>query len=98
MAPHLVGQIESHAVGIRARREDAIERHLHALAHFARRLAGESDGQHLLRFLDGGEQAQIALREHRGLAGARGRLDDERAADIERGLAGARIGLRQLVE
>jgi hypothetical protein len=98
VAPHLVGQFQRHAVGVGARRQGAIERQLHALAHFARRLAGEGDGQHLLRFLDRGEQAQVALREHRGLAGAGRRLDDERAAAIERRLAGTGIGFRQLVE
>ena len=41
-----------------------------ARAHLGGRLAGEGDGQHAPRVDAGGEQVEVAIDEHLGLAGA----------------------------
>ena len=59
----------------------AARRHLqagqNAIAHFGRRLAGESDRYDLLGMLDAGQQHQKTLCDELGLARARRRLDDK---------------------
>ncbi len=49
-----------------------------AAAHLAGRLVGEGDGDDFFGLVDHRQQAQIALRQQLGLAGAGRRLDDER--------------------
>src|SRR5204862_5548714 len=63
-------------------------------SHLRRRLDGEGDGDDLLGLLDRGEEADVALHQELGLARAGGRLDDERAAHVERFFAGAAVGER----
>ena len=65
----------------RARLGEGLE---HALAHLARGLARERDGDDLLGMFDEREQAQIALDQEPGLARARGRLHDEGASRVQR--------------
>jgi hypothetical protein len=48
-----------------------------ALAHLAGRLVGEGDGDDFLGLVGDRQQAQVALRQQLGLAGAGRRLDDE---------------------
>src|SRR5204863_6796200 len=63
-----------------------------ALSHLRRRLDGEGDGDELLGLLDRAEEADVALHQELGLPRAGRRLNDERAAHVERFLAGARVG------
>ena len=58
----------------------------HPLAHFGSGLAGKGDGNDLLGMIHGGQQAQEALNEQAGLAGARA----ERSVAVEN-LAQARL-------
>ena len=62
-----------------------------ALAHFACRLARERHGDDPLGTVDMSEQREEALYQKLGLAGTRGRLDQERAADVQCTLA--RLGI-----
>ena len=69
-----------------------VQRLEHAPAHLGGGLDGEGDGADLLRPLDRREQRQHALDQQLGLAGARGRLHDERAARVERARALREVG------
>ena len=60
--------------------------------HLAGRLAREGDGEDLLGPAHAGQQPQVALDEEPRLARAGRRLDDERAARVERLLAHAGVG------
>ena len=55
-----------------------------AMAHLRGRLAGKGNGHDRLRPVYPGQQGQEPLDQQFGLAGSRGRLDDERPGRIER--------------
>ena len=64
-----------------------------AVAHLGRCLVGEGQRQHFFRVIDGGQQAQRALRQQFRLAGAGRRFDDE-GSKIKRPLAAGFVFLQ----